>query len=89
MKAKDTNVDDPEMVALRVLAWVLADDGRADRLMAMTGMTPAGLRAGIGDRAVLGAVMAFVLGHEPDLVACAEALGIRPEALAEAGRSLE
>lgn len=89
MKPKSTNADDPEMVALAALGWILGDDRRAERLLSVTGMTPEGLRAGVNERAVLGAVLSFLLGHEPDLLACAEAMNMRPEDLAAAGRGLE
>ncbi|ODU68087.1 MAG: hypothetical protein ABT11_17860 [Novosphingobium sp. SCN 66-18] len=73
---------DAQTVALRALGWVLADGGRADRFLALTGLTPEALRAGLGDSSVLGAVMDFLANHESDLVAAAEALDIAPEALA-------
>ncbi|WP_370385504.1 DUF3572 domain-containing protein [Novosphingobium sp. EMRT-2] len=69
-------------MALQALGWVLADGGRADRFLALTGLTPESLRAGLGDSSVLGAVMDFLANHESDLVAAAEALDIAPEALA-------
>jgi hypothetical protein len=34
-------------------------------------------------------VLGFLEAHEPDLVACAAELGIKPEALVAARRSLE
>ncbi|HEV2867405.1 MAG TPA: DUF3572 family protein [Allosphingosinicella sp.] len=34
-------------------------------------------------------MLRFLEGHEPDLVACAEALGLTPLQLVEARRSLE
>ena len=76
------------MVALGALTWVLSDERRAERLLAVTGLTPEGLRAGVGRRDVLGAVLGFLEGHEPDLVACAESMGMRPEALVDAARVL-
>jgi hypothetical protein len=45
-------------------------------------MTPDGLRAGLGDSAVLGAVVDFLCAHEPDLIAASDALGIEPQDLA-------
>src|SRR3546814_8633484 len=66
MKAEDTNADDPEMVALDALIWLLHDERRAARLLDVTGLTPDGLRAGVGDHATLAAVMTFLEGHEPD-----------------------
>jgi hypothetical protein len=67
---------------------VLADDDRAARLLALTGLTPDDLRAGLGDPAVLGAVLDFVAGHEPDLVLAAHELGVEPQALVAAREKL-
>lgn len=89
MKSKSTNAVDPEMVALGALTWVLSDEARAGRLLAVTGLTPEGLRAGVGRRDVLGAVLGFLENHEPDLIACAAEMGVRPEDLVDAGRALE
>ena len=89
MRIDDTNHQDPETLALSALGWTLADEGRAQRLLALTGLTPEDLRLRLGDRAVLAAVIRFLEAHEPDLVACAEALGAAPAALVEAGRRLE
>jgi hypothetical protein len=47
------------------------------------------LRAFLDDRATLAAILGFLTAHEPDLVACAAALDIKPEALASAARRLE
>jgi hypothetical protein len=87
MTIKDTN--DAEAVALRALGWTLGDDDRAARFLALTGLTPADLRTRIGDRATLAAALRFLEAHEPDLVACAEALGVAPAALPAARRRLE
>ena len=70
------------------LGWLLADEDRAGRLLALTGLTPEELRAGLGDPAVLGAVLEFLCAHEPDLVAAADALGVAPTELASARERL-
>lgn len=88
MRAHDTN-EDAAGLALKALAWTLLDAARAERLLALTGMTPEGLRAGAGTPAVLAAVLAFLESHEPDLVACADAIGAAPAALVAARQSLE
>ena len=67
---------------------MLADDDRAGRLLALTGLTPDALRAGLRDPAVLGAVLDFVAGHEPDLVLAAHELGVEPQALVAAREKL-
>ncbi len=72
------------LTGLRALAWTLEDPGRARRLLDLTGLTPEALRAGAGDRQILAALLDFLAGHEPDLMACAEALGIGPADLIRA-----
>jgi hypothetical protein len=67
---------------------VLGDGDRAERLLSLTGLTPDALRGGLGDPAVLAAVLDFLAGHEADLVAAAEALGVAPQALTAAAESL-
>ncbi len=81
--------DDPAILALGALAWVLADQARADRLLALTGLSPDDLRARANDAGVLAAVLAFLEAHEPDLVACAAALDRKPERLVRARMELE
>lgn len=77
----DTNA---QVLALNALAWTLADADRARRLLDTTGLDPADLRARAADPAVLGAVLGFLQAHQPDLLACAEALEVRPERLVAA-----
>lgn len=78
----------PETIALEALGWVLTDEPRAERLLALTGLTPDALRGGLGDRAVLAAVLEFLAGHDADLVAAAIALDLPPEDIAAAARTL-
>ena len=85
MTVNETN----QMLALAALGWILEDNARAERLVALTGLTPDDLRARLGDPQVLSAILRFLEGHEPDLVACAEALDVTPTALVEARRELE
>ena len=61
---------------------MLGDASRAERFLSLTGLTPDELRTGLGDPAVQGAVLEVLCGHEADLIAAAEALGISPAALA-------
>lgn len=67
---------------------MLGDGQRAERLLALTGLTADTLRAGLGDPAMLGAVLDFLAGHEPDLVAAAESLGVEPAELISARERL-
>lgn len=82
------NAADPQLVGLRALAWVLSDDARADRLLALTGLDAAQLRARAAEPAILAATIDFLCAHEPDLIACADALDLSPERLAQTGQRL-
>lgn len=87
MRNQQTN--DGETLALGALGWVLAEEARAERLLALTGLTPESLRARVQERGFLAAVLRFLEAHEPDLIACAGALGISPIALVAARQELE
>jgi adenine/guanine phosphoribosyltransferase-like PRPP-binding protein len=82
-------VADPVATALRALAWTLAEQARADRMLSLTGLGADDLRARATDTAVLAAVLAFLEAYEPDLIACAEALGLIPAELVQAREALE
>ena len=84
--------DDPTndaAVALHALGWTLGDDARADRFLALTGLTAGDLRARIDQPETLAAAIRFLEAHEPDLIACAEAIGVAPADLPETRRRLE
>ncbi len=87
MMRAETN--DAETTALAALGWTLTDGDRAARLLALTGLDPDDLRARIGERAVLAAALGFLEAHEPDLVACADAIGATPAQLVAARAELE
>jgi hypothetical protein len=75
-------------LALGALVFVLGDEARTDRFLALTGLTPDALRAGVGDPVIMGEVLEFLANHEADLVAAATALDIAPETLAAAWERL-
>jgi hypothetical protein len=80
--------DGDAALALQALGWILSDEPRADRLLATTGLGPDMLRESLGEQATLAAILSFLAAHEPDLVTCAGALDVRPEALVAAARRL-
>jgi len=86
---RDEQTIDDEALALGALGWTLADDARAERFLALTGLTPDALRKALGERTTLAAVLRFLEAHEPDLIACAEAIGANPADLPAARRRLE
>ncbi|HET9427858.1 MAG TPA: DUF3572 domain-containing protein [Allosphingosinicella sp.] len=83
------NQTSAEAVALAALGWTLSDDGRASRFLALTGLTPDALKARIDKPEFLAASLLFLEGHEPDLLACAEAMKVAPSFLVDARRELE
>ncbi|MEO5867916.1 MAG: DUF3572 domain-containing protein [Sphingomonas sp.] len=92
MRASETNPGshhDPSELALRALVWTLAEPGRAMRLLDVTGLDPPDLRERANDPTVLAAALSFLEAHEPDLVACAEELGVPPSAIVIARTALE
>lgn len=78
---------DPAVLLLGALAWVCADDARGNRLLDLTGLDAAELRSRATDPAILAATGEFLCSHEPDLVACAEALDCTPTDLVAATRA--
>lgn len=79
---------DSSGLALSALAWVLADERRAQRLLDLTGLTPADLRERIEAPELQRSVLDFLCAHEPDLLAAADALGVPPAELAAAREGL-
>ena len=88
MPRQETNQDAAEL-ALTALVWTLGDAARAERLLALTGRDASELRERAGDPALLAATLGFLESHEPDLIACAEAIDATPAALVRARVELE
>jgi len=86
MAARETNA---EALALGALVWTLGDSARASRLLDLTGLDPSDLRARAGDPSLLAATLGFLEAYEPDLIACAEALEVKPSELVAARAALE
>jgi hypothetical protein len=89
MVIQSTNREESETLALSALGWTLSDGDRAARFLALTGLAPEDLRDRLGDRSFLAATLAFLEAHEPDLLACADALGVPAAQLVEARTVLE
>lgn len=89
MIRSDSSPNDAATVALQALSFTLNNPLLAARLVDVTGLTPDNLRGRLGEPAVLAAVLTFLEGHEPDLLACAEALNTTPAALVAARGALE
>lgn len=78
------NARDRTTIAFLVIGWIVAEPGRAERFLTLTGLDGEQLRARLTDDAVQNAALTHVLGHEPDLLACADAIGLPPRTIAAA-----
>jgi hypothetical protein len=85
----EDTVNDVRTLALRALGWVLSDDARANRFLALTGLTPEDLRSRLDSPELQRAVFDFLAAYEPDLIAAAEALGVEPAQFAAPIESFE
>ena len=80
---------DASAMAFQALAWALMEESRAERLLSLTGLTPEGLRDSVKERSTQAAILSFLEAYEPDLVACAEVIGVSPVVLVNARQELE
>lgn len=83
------HANDCQALALHVLASTLTDERRAARFLAVTGLSPDGIRARVTDPAVLCACVAFLEAHEPDLISVAADLNLDPAAIVALRSELE
>ena len=83
------HTNDAEALALAALAATLSDERRALRFLDLTGLSVDELRDRAGERSLLAATLAFLESHEPDLIAVADAIGSKPDALVAARYQLE
>jgi hypothetical protein len=83
------NPADSTALALTALAATLGDERRAQRFLDLTGIGTDELRARAGDPLLLVALIAFLEAHEPDLIAVAGDIGVKPETLIAARRALD
>jgi hypothetical protein len=81
---RDSPVHDPAVLLLQALAWTCAESSRAERLLDLTGLDAADLRERAMEPDVLNAVGDFLRAYDPDLIACAHAIGVQPATLAGA-----
>lgn len=88
MRRPETN-EDAATLGLRALAWVVGDETRATRFLSLTGIEPADLRARAADSGFLAQLLIHLESYEPDLIACADALGVPTPALVAARAELE
>lgn len=86
--AEPSAADAPETLALQALAFVIGDEVLRPRFLALSGIAPDELAPRLQEPALLGAVLDFLLAHEPDLIAFAASLELAPQEIARARHRL-
>jgi hypothetical protein len=77
-----------EVTALRALAWVVTDQDRAMRFLALTGFDAETLRRRAGEAEVLGAVLDFLMDDEASLMAFSDQADLPAQSVALARLAL-
>ena len=77
-----------ETLALKALAYLAQSDEELERFVALSGVTPANLRARAGDPEILAAVLDFILGDDGRVTGFCETVEIEPAELQTARRAL-
>ncbi len=77
-----------EIIALRALGYIVSEDALRDRFVALTGLDPDTLRKNLDQPGTLASILEFLVSHEPDLIAAAQAQDISPDTMVKAWRAL-
>ena len=85
---RSMTADSAQTLALHALAHLLADQDRATRFCAASGVAGEDMAGQLGDPAFLGGVLDFVLEDEALLAEIAAAAGLTPEAVGAARSQL-
>lgn len=76
LKTPKSPPPDPETLGLQALAFLVADDDRRNRFLALTGIQGDQLREIATTQHGLGAILDYLLGFEPLLLEFATEIGI-------------
>ncbi len=74
--------------AIAALGFLASDPGRLERFLALSGLGPHNLRAAAAEPSFLSAVLDYIAGDEPLLIAFAGHQGWRPEEVVRARDAL-
>ncbi len=85
---KVNTVAAPGILGLQALGYVAADPDLGPRFLALSGLDATTLRARAADPSLLAAVIDFLQARESDLIACADALDVKPDSLVRAAIAL-
>ncbi|MBP1882633.1 DUF3572 domain-containing protein [Sinorhizobium mexicanum] len=70
--------------AIAILAWLANEPELLSRFLALTGTDPDSLRTAIGEPGFMGGLIAFLMDHEPTLMAFCAATQTQPEEVVRA-----
>ncbi|HEV7306217.1 DUF3572 domain-containing protein [Ensifer sp.] len=77
-----------EEIAIDILAWLAGEPELLSRFLALTGTEPGSLRTAITEPGFMGGIVAFLMEHEPTLMAFCEATGTAPQDVVRAHAAL-
>lgn len=77
-----------EAVAIQALSFIASDPVLMPRFLAMSGIEASQIRRAAAEPGFLAGVLAFLLAHEPSLMAFCEATGTDPAAVGRARNAL-
>lgn len=66
-------------IAIDILAWLANEPELLSRFLALTGTEPAAMRTAIAEPGFMGGLIAFLMDHEPTLMAFCQATDTAPE----------
>ncbi|WDZ77876.1 DUF3572 domain-containing protein [Ensifer adhaerens] len=75
-------------IAIDILAWLANEPELLSRFLALTGTDPTALRNAITEPGFMGGLIAFLMDHEPTLMAFCQATGTAPEDVVSAHAAL-
>ncbi|MDX3973436.1 DUF3572 domain-containing protein [Shinella sp.] len=82
---KDTPATaEAESTAVAILGWIASEPELLSRFLALTGVAPTEVRNAVNDPGFLAALVDFLMGHEPTLLAFSAATGVTPETVVRA-----
>ncbi|OCP01240.1 MULTISPECIES: DUF3572 domain-containing protein [unclassified Ensifer] len=77
-----------EEIAIDILAWLAGEPELLSRFLALTGTEPESLRTAIAEPGFMGGIIAFLMDHEPTLMAFCQATGTAPQDVVSAHAAL-
>ena len=80
--------DEAEALAIGALSFIAGDDELMTRFVSLTGLDVSDLRKAASEPGFLVGVLDFLAGHDPDLIAFADAADVAPESIVKARHTL-